>query len=369
MTINPQNFTRIESQSLTHYVAGNYAEWEKSASRAESLYARPLTALSMPVTAIIDAVAHAVLAIVKLPVALVIGMPWSLIATKFNTRTPPQDIKITSVIVHLYAAAYSAISIITLPIVLIANPGKAAGLSYHKPTQPILPPIESSDSEGENAAASSNQATKRANQLKVDENFAKKLSDTLTKQLGQSSQPASSTEEVPGNEAPVHLYTQQPENLQPASSTEEAPGSEVHEHLSTEQLDNLQPESTTEEVLDYEVYERPSIQDLSNILKKKPAMIPRRPSTKNRLSNINNLVKVTDSGKASCSIELPKDLPLTELKSLIPTLIEEPVSPDKKVEPRQGLTLSDLTLKGTATKFLGVKSTSKLNLELVQRSS
>ncbi len=129
MANNIPAFTRAEDFSLTHYVSKNYAEWESSASGFKSFFARPFAVISMPLTGTIDTIAHAVLALVKISIAIMIGMPWSFVATVFNTRTPPSDIKITSVIVHLYAMTHSALCGITLPVIILLDPDKAARLS------------------------------------------------------------------------------------------------------------------------------------------------------------------------------------------------------------------------------------------------
>ncbi len=129
MGINIHSFTTCEDFSLTHSVAKNYATWENTASRMKCFFARPIIAISMPLTAAIDVVAHAAMALIKIPVVVIIGMPWTIVAKVFNTRTPPSDIKITSVFVHIYAVVHGVLCGITLPIIVLLNSDKGSRLS------------------------------------------------------------------------------------------------------------------------------------------------------------------------------------------------------------------------------------------------
>ncbi len=179
MANNIPQFTRSEDFSLTHYVAKNYAEWESTTSGIKSFCARPLAAISMPVTGAIDLVAHAVLALVKAPVAVVIAMPWSFVATVFNTRSPPPDIKITSVFVHLYATVHSTLCGITLPFIILLCPNKAARLSSRSQqdlinagNQNVVNPIQGNQNQADAVQALRAQHETEMNDLLRDRQIA-----------------------------------------------------------------------------------------------------------------------------------------------------------------------------------------------------
>ncbi len=337
MNNNISQHTRCENISLTHYVARNYAQWDNSASRAKSFCARPFAALSMAVTAIIDTVAHAVFAIVKTPVAVVIGMPWSLVAWKINTRTPPQDIKITSIITHIYATAHSAVCIIALPIVLLLNPNNAASLCYHQATQPTqsTQPIE---------PTSNPTPTEISDGESSDEKIAEIKPSEIKKTKKLQSEPS---------------FLNNPSTL-----------------LLKPKEQALQPASSTEQLLDEEALDSISVGRLSSLLNNRPVRPVRRPSKKTRTSDIKNSVENMTSGIASSSTASQESLTKTEPKSPkveqfnrrnLPPLWQQVVhsetvavkspSATEKTTPPIKLKLSDLQYVGNSINFARAKST------------